>query len=503
MRNSRILLFGLCLLLFPLLISIPNSYAQSKTYENQEYGFTIEYPSEWILNDAIPQKNKWIEIVSFLPDTKDWSQGIYVNKWDGDLKDKNFDSNEYLENHNKAAQDWCSSLSISENGFACMNYSLIEQKTVSISGRQSFLLEETWNRIEGETSSEVLVYNLQIPDGEDRWTIIAESRKEILDETSNILKNSLDSFTLLDELQQSSFIEKISSPKQQLKNNVALTDISCKNNMVLIFKATDQSPACVKSTSVEKLIERGWGIHFLPNVDSTQIKNSELKQNGKYDVETSQVNYGDSMGFLANPVSTESFPGVIMIHEWWGLNENMKETATKLAAQGYVVLAVDLFDNNVANDAQKAMQMISDFEQEQGISNMNAAVDYLQSNHNTSKIGSIGWCFGGGQSLNLALNNEEMDATVIYYGRLVTEQDTLSKIHWPVLGIFAELDQGIPVKQVGEFENSLDELGISNEIHIYPGVDHAFANPTGERYAPAETDDAWEKTLKFLKENLS
>jgi len=258
MKNSKRLLFGLCLLLFPLLISIPDSYAQSKAYENQEYGFTIKYPSEWILNDAIPQKNKWIEIVSFLPDTKDWSQGIYVNKWDGDLKDKDFDSNEYLENHNKGAQDWCSSLSISENGFACMNYSLIEQKTVSISGRQSFLLEEIWTRIEGETSSEVLVYNLQIPDGEDRWTIIAESRKEILNETSNILKNSLDSFTLLKELQISSGIEKIPPPKQQLKNNIEPTDISCKTDLVLIFKASDKSPACVKSTSVEKLIDRGW-----------------------------------------------------------------------------------------------------------------------------------------------------------------------------------------------------------------------------------------------------
>ncbi len=203
MRISRVIFFGLCLLLFPLFISIPNSYSESELYENQEHGFTIEHPSEWILNDTIPQKNKWLEIVSFLPNTEVWSQGIYVNKWVGDLKDKNFDSNEYLENHNKAAQDWCSLLTISENGFECMNYSLVNQTTTSISGRQSFLLEETWTRIEGETSSEVLVYNLQIPDGEDRWTIIAESKKETLNETSNILKNSLDSFTLLKELQNS------------------------------------------------------------------------------------------------------------------------------------------------------------------------------------------------------------------------------------------------------------------------------------------------------------
>lgn len=236
------------------------TFTEIKMYENQKHRFTIEYPSGWILNDTIPQKNKWIEIVSFIPDTEDWSQGIYVNKWEGDLKDKNFDSNEYLENHNQAAQDWCSSLSVSENGFACINYSLVNQKTASVSGRQSLLLEEVWTRIDGKISSEVLVYNLQIPDGEDRWTIIAESKKEILNETSNILKNSLGSFTLLDELQDNSVIETISSPKQQLKNNIAPTDISCKIHLVLIFKATDNSPACVKPSTAQKLLERGWTI---------------------------------------------------------------------------------------------------------------------------------------------------------------------------------------------------------------------------------------------------
>ena len=292
-------------------------------------------------------------------------------------------------------------------------------------------------------------------------------------------------------------------PLKQISDGVDPTKVTCTEGLELVIKLSNGLPACVKPSSVAKLIEREWAIHILPDIDLTLIQNSELTQNGKYDVSTSSVNYDGTTGFLARPDSTESFPGIVMIHEWWGLNENMKDTATKLASHGYVVLAVDLFQGNVATDAQKATQMISSFEQEQGTINMNSAVNYLQTNHDIGKIGSIGWCFGGGQSLNLALNNEEMDASVIYYGRLVTEQETLSKIDWPVLGIFAELDQGIPVNQVREFENSLNELGISNEIHIYPGVDHAFANPTGERYAPAETDDAWQKTLKFLKENLS
>jgi len=236
---------------------MPEAYSETDLYENQDYGFTIEYPSGWIFNDTLPQKNKWVEIVSFLPETTDWSQGIYVNKWIGDLKAKEFDANEFLEIHNKAAQDWCSSVSKMDDGFNCMNYSLIDQKTVSVSGRDSFLLEESWTRIEGETSSEILVYNLQIPDGEDKWTIIAESKKEILKENSNILKNALDSFTLLN--QTNSGIEKTPSLKHQLKNNVEPTNLSCNPGFVLFFKESDKSPACVNTTSVQKLIDRGWG----------------------------------------------------------------------------------------------------------------------------------------------------------------------------------------------------------------------------------------------------
>ena len=239
--------------------------------------------------------------------------------------------------------------------------------------------------------------------------------------------------------------------------------------------------------------------HVLPDSDSYEFSNSAFTEFGKYDVETKLASYGNNQGFLAKPDSSENFPGIVMIHEWWGLNENIKDTAEKLASHGYVVLAVDLF-GDVAIDAQKASQMTSEFDQVNGINNMNSAVEYLK-NNSAKKIGSIGWCFGGGQSLNLALNNE-LDASVIYYGKLVTDSDELSKINWPVLGIFAELDKGIPVSKVNEFEKVLNQLEISNEIIVYPGVDHAFANPTGERYAPMETADVWEKTLGFFDENL-
>ena len=256
MKIQATLIFCSWFILFFLLF--PKAYSESNLYENQEYGFTIEYPSGWTVNDEIPQTNPWIEIVSFIPPTEGWSQGIYVNKWLGALEGKVFDSNEYLETHNKAAQDWCSSLSLSENGFTCMNYSIIDQKAISISDRESFLLEESYIRMEEGKNSTVLVYNLQIPDGDDRWTVIGESREDILNETSNILKNSLNSFALLKPIQTNGIAEKFPSPKHQLINNIPPNEISCNANLVLIFKSVDESPACVKPTTVEKLIQRGW-----------------------------------------------------------------------------------------------------------------------------------------------------------------------------------------------------------------------------------------------------
>jgi carboxymethylenebutenolidase len=193
-----------------------------------------------------------------------------------------------------------------------------------------------------------------------------------------------------------------------------------------------------------------------------------------------------------------------MIHENRGLNDNIKATANLLSKQGYVVLAVDLFQGEVTTDPNRAMELSSFVRNNSDIAidNMQSAVSYLSSleNVNASRIASLGWCFGGGQSLQLALNSEEhpLAATVIYYGNLVNNTASLSKIKWPVLGIFGDQDRSIPVNSVKQFGQALNEVGITNEIYIYPGVGHAFANPSNENYAPKETADAWKKTLAFL-----
>ena len=291
-------------------------------------------------------------------------------------------------------------------------------------------------------------------------------------------------------------------PLKQISDGVDPANVTCTEGLEIVLKKSNGNPACLKPASVAKLIARGWAIHILPDYEN-ELNNSEIFALGNYNVETQDVNYfNDIQGFLAKPIGEGLFPGVVMIHEWWGLNDNIKEMAEKLASHGYVVLAVDLYNGEVAITSDQARQLITSFDTNVGIENMNFAASYIQENHNVQKLGSIGWCFGGGQSLNLALNNQNMDATIIYYGSLITEQESLSNISWPVLGIFAEFDQGIPVESVNDFETSLDDLDIPNEIHIYPGVDHAFANPSGERYAPNESKDAWKKTIEFLELNL-
>jgi carboxymethylenebutenolidase len=223
--------------------------------------------------------------------------------------------------------------------------------------------------------------------------------------------------------------------------------------------------------------------------------------------------YENASGYLVYPsptspnnasVSQEKLPAIIMIHENRGLNDNIKSTADILAKQGYVVLAVDLFQGQVTDNPDRARELTSAVRNNPSVAveNMKSAVSYLSSlqNVNASRIASIGWCFGGGQSLQLALNSEDhpLAATIIYYGQVVNDTGELSKIKWPVLGIFGDQDQAISVDSVRAFERALNETGVTNEIYMYPGVGHAFANPSNDNYAPQETADAWKKTLAFL-----
>jgi carboxymethylenebutenolidase len=225
------------------------------------------------------------------------------------------------------------------------------------------------------------------------------------------------------------------------------------------------------------------------------------------DVKTEEVSYMENVnGYLARPSKEGVYPAVVMIHEWWGLNDNVRDMARLLANEGYVVLAADIYEGEVAetSDQAKVLAGAARKNTEKSVANMKNAVEYLQTLEDVDpeRVGSMGWCFGGQQSLNLALNSDDLGATVIYYGNLIDDKEQLQSINWPVLGIFGAEDTGIPVDSVRAFEASLNELNIKNEIHVYDDVGHAFANPSGSRYAPEETLDAWNKTVEFLRENL-
>jgi carboxymethylenebutenolidase len=194
------------------------------------------------------------------------------------------------------------------------------------------------------------------------------------------------------------------------------------------------------------------------------------------------------------------YPGVILIHEWWGLNDGIKESARTLASEGYNVFAVDLF-GKVAPTPDAARAQVGALDQAAALQNMTAAHTFL-TEHGVKKIAVWGWCFGGGQAMQFSLSGKPLAATVIYYGNLVTDESRLQSIHWPVLGIFGQEDTSVKPESAVAFDQTLTSLGIEHEVKIYPNVGHAFANPSGPNYAPDETKDAWEKTLTFLDESL-
>jgi len=210
-------------------------------------------------------------------------------------------------------------------------------------------------------------------------------------------------------------------------------------------------------------------------------------------------------GYLAYPSGmTEPLPAVIMIHEWWGLNDNIRAMAKRLAAEGYMVLAVDLYGGETAANAGAArVKMLEVVENsELAEENLRQAVEFLKTT-GAPAIASLGWCFGGGWSLNSAmLFPEELDATVIYYGQVTNDDEKLRVIDSPLLGFFGGADRGISLDSVNAFKAALQRLRIDNEIHIYPDVGHAFANPSGNNYNREAAEDAWSRTLQFLARNL-
>ncbi|MGC1371322.1 MAG: dienelactone hydrolase family protein [Candidatus Sulfotelmatobacter sp.] len=210
-------------------------------------------------------------------------------------------------------------------------------------------------------------------------------------------------------------------------------------------------------------------------------------------------------GILYTPTGKGPFPGIIVIHEWWGLNDWVKEQAAKLADQGYEALAIDLYRGRVGTTPEEAHEIMRGVPEDRAKRDLSAAFDYLVSQPNVKKnrIGAIGWCMGGGYALDVALEKPTLAADVINYGHLATDPQALKKINAPILGLFGAQDKGITPDDVHKFEAQMKQLGKKIEIKIYDDAGHAFENPNNKAgYRPADAADAWQRTVAFLSENL-
>lgn len=210
-------------------------------------------------------------------------------------------------------------------------------------------------------------------------------------------------------------------------------------------------------------------------------------------------------GWLARPVDApDDLPAIIVIHQWWGLDDSIRRAAERLAGQGYTALAVDMYNGVVAEKPPEAMRLSRGVTQNKaaGLANIGDAITYLQQNGAT-KIGVIGWCMGGRWSLFTALEyHEDIDASIIYYGGVTDDKDELAVLDMPVLGIFAGNDFIVPPKKAYRFAASMSELKKDLEFYMYRDADHAFSNPSGTEYNPEAAADAWDKTTDFLERNL-
>lgn len=209
-------------------------------------------------------------------------------------------------------------------------------------------------------------------------------------------------------------------------------------------------------------------------------------------------------GYLAVP-QTGRGPGVIVIQEWWGLVDHIKDLCDRFATAGFVALAPDLYHGTIAKSPDEAGKMMMAMRIDEAEKDLSGAIDYLlkQEASTGDKVGTVGFCMGGALSLYAACKNSNVGACVIFYGGHPNVKPDLGKLEAPVLGIYAERDGFVTPAIARELEQKLKHLGKSVEIHIYPDTDHAFFNDTRpEVYSEKASADAWQRTVNFFKQHL-
>lgn len=214
---------------------------------------------------------------------------------------------------------------------------------------------------------------------------------------------------------------------------------------------------------------------------------------------------GAVSGFLATPDKAGHYPALVVIHEWWGLTDWVKEQTQKLAEQGYVALAPDLYRGQVTSDPEVAHELMRGLPADRAVSDLKAAFAYLATRKDVDRghIGSIGWCMGGGFSLQLAIHEPHLAACVVNYGALPTDPNDLQQIYAPILGNFGAEDRGITPTDVQDFEKTMRNMNRRVDMKEYDGAGHGFENSTNTAaYRPDAAADAWARTVAFLSKAL-
>lgn len=243
-----------------------------------------------------------------------------------------------------------------------------------------------------------------------------------------------------------------------------------------------------------------------PVVEATTAPAEEESYEG---LETGMVDYPDQdgetlMGYLARPTASEAKGAVVVIQEWWGLNDHIKDVARRFANEGYVALAPDLYHGVVVSEPNEARKLVMELDMAEAVSEIQQAISYLldQEFVAADKVGIVGFCMGGGLALQTGLASDNLGAVVAFYGSPLKPEQA-GAVKAPVLGLYGSADQGIPVDAVNAMGEALTAAGIENEINVYDGAQHAFFNDTrAASYNAEAAADAWEKTLAWFSSHL-
>lgn len=230
----------------------------------------------------------------------------------------------------------------------------------------------------------------------------------------------------------------------------------------------------------------------------------ELKKDAVPPRKGVMIEIAKAKAYLSIPEGAKApMPAIVVIHEWWGLNDNVMHWADRIAAEGYAALAVDLYEGTVATDSKQAMEAMRKVDDARSKEIMLAALAFLKDDPRVkaTKRASIGWCFGGKQSLQLALAAPDLDAAVMYYGHPELDPMALEKMKAPLLGIFGTKDKSIPPETVKKFDEALTAAKKEHVIVSYD-AEHAFANPSNPKYDEENAAKAWIEVQKFLAEHL-